>query len=80
MKNKDYSNFDELKATIGDLRPLSLIENIESELGNHGLFTRGDRDRFQIIDEDSTVVYETSTKEPEFTTDGLRKPGILIPG
>lgn len=45
MENKDY------KVTIGDLRPLSLIENIESELGNHGLFTRGDRDRFQIIDE-----------------------------
>ena len=37
MENKDY------KVTIGDLRPLSLIENIESELGNHGLFTRGDR-------------------------------------
>lgn len=62
MKNKDY------KVTIGDLRPLSLIENIESELGNHGLFTRGDRERFQIIDEDSTVVYETLTKEPEFTS------------
>ena len=50
MENKDYTT------TIGDLHPLSLIENIESELGNYGLFTRSDRDRFQIIDEDSTVV------------------------
>lgn len=62
MENKDYT------ATISDLRPLSLIENIESELGNYGLFTRSDRERFQIIDEDSTVVYETLTKEPEFTS------------
>lgn len=38
MENKDY------KVTIGDLRPLSLIENIESELGNYGLFTRSDRE------------------------------------
>ena len=59
MENKDYLTFDELKTTIGNLRPLSLIENIESELGNYGLSTRSDRERFQIIDEDSTVVYET---------------------
>lgn len=68
MENKDHLTFDELKANIGDLRPLSLIENIESELGNYGLFTRSDRDRFQIIDENSAVVYETLTKEPEFTS------------
>lgn len=38
MENKGYT------ATIGDSRPLNLIENIESELGNYGLFTRSERE------------------------------------
>lgn len=44
MENKDYT------ATISDLRPLSLIENIESELGNYGLFTRSDRESYVLFD------------------------------